>query len=263
MANSTGKNVLISGGTSGINLGIAKVLAAGGANVAVFGRDPEKAAAAASAIDAEGSGQTLGLAADVRDYDAVAELVRQTAEQLGPLDLVVAGAAGNFPAPVIDIKPKGFKAVVDIDLLGTYHVFWAAFEHLRKPGASLIAITAPQAEVPMAFQAHVCAAKAGVNMLVKCLALEWGAAGVRVNAVSPGPIDGTEGMSRLAPTQALRDKYQAATALKRFGQPEDIGRFIRFLMSEDAAYATGGIYPVDGGMQLGDATQDCLTSMRK
>ncbi|MFK7957874.1 MAG: SDR family oxidoreductase [Lysobacterales bacterium] len=253
------KNVLISGGTSGINLGIAKVLAGAGANVAVFGRDPDKAATAAEAIDGCGSGQTLGLAADVRDFDAVDELVGRVSDSFGPLDVVIAGAAGNFPAPAIGIKPKGFKSVVDIDLLGTYHVFWAAFEKLRKPGASLVAITAPQAEQPMAFQAHVCAAKAGINMLVKCLALEWGAAGVRVNAVSPGPIDGTEGMARLAPTEALREQYLQATPLKRFGTPEDIGRFIAFLVSDGASYATGGIYPVDGGMQLGDATQDCLT----
>ena len=111
----------------------------------------------------------------------------------------------------------------------------------------------------MAFQAHVCAAKAGINMLVKCLALEWGAAGVRVNAVSPGPIDGTEGMARLAPTEALREHYRQATPLKRFGTPQDIGRFIEFLVSDGAGYATGGIYPVDGGMRLGDASQDCLT----
>ena len=139
-----GKNALISGGTSGINLGIAKVLAAQGANVAVFGRNPEKAEAAAAEVDASGPGSAHALAADVRDADAIAELVGTVAETLGGLDIVIAGAAGNFPAPAIDITPKGFKTVVDIDLLGTYNVFWNSFAHLTKPGASLIAITAPR-----------------------------------------------------------------------------------------------------------------------
>ncbi len=260
MSSFKGRNALISGGTSGINLGIAKVLSAAGANVSVFGRDPDKSKAAADEIAAAGSSLTLGLAADVRDPEAVAAVIGQTAEAWGPLDIVVAGAAGNFPAPAIDIKPKGFKAVVDIDLLGTYNLFWSAFEHLRKPGASLIAITAPQATRPWPMQAHVCAAKAGINMLVKCLALEWGPAGIRVNAISPGPIEGTEGMARLAPTPDIAEAHKRRLALKRWGRAEEIGRLTAFLCSPEADYITGGVYPCDGGSDLGDATTDCLTS---
>src|SRR6185295_16943320 len=110
------------------------------------------------------------------------------------------GAAGNFVAPALGMSANGFKTVVDIDLMGTFHVFRASFAFLRRPGASLIAITAPQAVRPSMFQAHVCSAKAGINMLTKCLAMEWGPAGVRVNAISPGPIADTEGMRRLAPS---------------------------------------------------------------
>ena len=216
--NTTAQNVLISGGTSGINLGIAEVFAAAGANVSVFGRDPNKARQAAQRIEAAGAGAALGLAADVREPDAVARVIEQTVKAWGELDVVIAGAAGNFPAPAIDISPKGFKTVVDIDLLGTYNVFRLAFDHLRKPGASLIAITAPQATRPWPMQAHVGAAKAGVNMLVQCLALEWGAAGVRVNAISPGPIADTEGMARLAPdclTLFLHQIHERIKGLQR------------------------------------------------
>lgn len=258
-----GKNALISGGTSGINLGIAKVLAAQGANVAVFGRNPEKAEAAAAEIGASGPGSAHALAADVRDADAIAELVGKAAETLGSLDIVIAGAAGNFPAPAIDITPKGFKTVVDIDLLGTYNVFWNSFAHLTKPGASLIAITAPQATQVWPMQSHVCAAKAGVNMLVRALALEWGPAGIRVNAISPGPIDGTEGMDRLAPNEKIRESYMRKLALKRFGTPEEIGLLAAWLSSDEARYMTGVICPCDGGTDLGDASADCLTSRRK
>lgn len=256
------RNVLISGGTSGINLGIAKAFAAQGDNVAVFGRDPQKSAGAADAIGGCGDGATLGLAADVREPRAVAALIGEVTDAWGALDVVIAGAAGNFPAPAIDIVPKGFKAVVDIDLLGTYNVFWSAFEHLRKPGASLIAITAPQAVQVWPMQAHVCAAKAGVNMLCKCLALEWGPAGIRVNAISPGPIDGTEGVARLAPTQAHRDAVEKKLALKRMGTPEDVAQMALFLASDAASYVTGGIHNCDGGTDLGDASTDCLTPQR-
>lgn len=259
----SGRNALISGGTSGINLGIAKVLSEAGVNVAVFGRDAEKASAAAREIGGVGSGNALGLAADVRDSDAVAEVIAKATETFGTLDIVIAGAAGNFPAPAIDISPKGFKTVVDIDLLGTYNVFWSAFEHLRKPGASLIAITAPQATQVWPMQAHVCAAKAGVNMLVRSLALEWGPAGVRVNAISPGPIDDTEGMARLAPTESIREHFRKRLALRRFGAADEIGRLAAFLSSPDADYITGTIIACDGGTDLGDASTDCLTSRRR
>lgn len=258
-----GKNVLISGGTSGINLGIAKVFAGLAANVAVFGRDQEKAKSAAAEIDRAGPGQTVALTADVRNAEAVASLIAEVREHFGPLDVVIAGAAGNFAAPAIDISPNGFKAVVDIDLLGTYNVFWSAFSRLRKSAASLIAITAPQAELPMPFQSHVCAAKAGINMLIKCLALEWGPAGVRVNGISPGPTAGTVGVDRLAPTEKDKAAVVRRMALQRFGEASEIGELAAYLSSSAAGYITGGIANCDGGMVLGDASVDCLTTQRR
>ncbi len=110
----------------------------------------------------------------MRNFDAVQTLFSRATEQLGPPDVVIAGAAGNFMAHAVSISANGFKTVVDIDLLGTYYVFRAGFDVVRKPGGSLIAITAPQAVQPLPQQVHVCAAKAGVNMVVKVLAMEWG-----------------------------------------------------------------------------------------
>ncbi len=258
----SGKTALISGGTSGINMEIAKTFVALGGNVAVFGRDPEKAQRAVDEIDAAGPGRAIGLAADVRVPDAVNEVIQATVNTFGPLDTVIAGAAGNFPAPAIDISPKGFKTVVDIDLLGTYHVFHGSFPHLRKPGASLIAITAGQAVNAMPFQAHVCAAKAGINMLIKCLALEWGPAGIRVNGISPGPIADTEGMARLAPTPEAEKALTDRIPLRRYGTKTEIGQLAAFLCSDAAAYISGSIYNCDGASELGDASADCLTSWR-
>lgn len=250
------RTVFISGGTSGINLGIAKAFATSGDSVMVFGRDPEKAKAAAAEIGSGAAGKVLGASADVRDYAAVADLFARSAAQLGPADVIIAGAAGNFMAPALSISANGFKTVVDIDLMGSFNVFRAGFDVARKPGASMIAITAPQAAQPMAQQVHVCAAKAGVNMVVKVLAMEWGPAGIRVNAISPGPIAGTEGVERMAPTAEEKAAWIQHTALRRLGTREDIAAAALFLASDAADYVTGTIFDCDGGMSLGDASGD-------
>lgn len=250
-----GRVVFISGGTSGINLGIARGFAALGHKVLVFGRDAAKAQSAAESIRAPG-GVAIGGSADVRDFGAVQTLFGSASQQLGRPDVVIAGAAGNFVAPAVGISPNGFKSVVDIDLLGTYNVFRAAYDVVLKPGACLIAITAPQAAQPLPGQVHVCAAKAGVNMVVKVLAMEWGQVGIRVNAISPGPISGTEGVERMAPTAADKALWNDRIALRRFGVVEDIAQAALFLSSPAASYITGTILDCDGGMRLGDASGD-------
>jgi NAD(P)-dependent dehydrogenase (short-subunit alcohol dehydrogenase family) len=244
-----GKVAFIAGGTSGINLGIAKRMAELGAKVAVAGRDPEKAQRAAAEI---GQG-AAGYSTDVRDYSATRAVIEQIHTAWGPLDIVVAGAAGNFLAPAAGLSANGFKTVVDIDLLGTFNTFRAAYDLLRKPGASLIAITAGQAVNPTMMQIHACAAKAGVNQVIRVLAMEWGPEGVRVNGISPGPIAGTEGMARLAPTEEITKSITGRIALRRFGEINEVAESAVFLSSDSAAYVTGLILDCDGGSQLGDA----------
>ena len=244
-----GKDVFVAGGTSGINLGIARRFAALGAKVAVLGRNPEKAANAAAEIGHE----AIGLTADVRDYGAVVAAMTQVRDRFGPLDVVVSGAAGNFLAPVLGMSANAFKTVVDIDLLGTFNVFRGCHDLLAE-NASLIAITAGQAVNPMQLQAHACAAKAGINQLVRVLALEWGPK-VRVNGISPGPIEGTEGMARLAPDPATKQKHFERIAMKRWGFIDEIAEGAVFLCSDAAKYVTGAIIDIDGGSSLGDATQ--------
>ena len=243
-----GRCAFVAGGTSGINLGIAKRLAELGARVAVAGRDPQKAAAAAQAI---GPG-ALGLSCDVREYPLIQAAIETTAGSFGSLDIVISGAAGNFLAPAAGMSANAFRTVVDIDLNGTFNVFRAAYDLLRKPGASLIAISAAQAVTPVMLQAHACAAKAGIDQLVRVLAMEWGPSGVRVNALSPGPIAGTEGMARLAPTEQAVAEKTARIALRRFGTIEEIADCAVFLCM--AGYMTGTTLECDGGSRLGDAS---------
>jgi len=241
------RNVLVFGGTSGINLGIAEAYAKCGATVGVVGRNPEKAEAARQAVAAHG-GDAFCYSADVRDYEAVSGVYKSFVNDAGgSIDILVSGAAGNFPAPALGMSPNGFKSVIDIDLMGTFHVLRAGFEHLTQPGASIINISAPQANIAMPLQSHVCAAKAGVDMITRTLAIEWGPMGLRVNSVIPGPIDGTEGMARLAPTEKMRNAVEKAVPLQRMGTLGDVADVCLFLASDAARYVTGVILPADGG----------------
>lgn len=249
-----GKTAYVAGASSGINLGIAKRFKAAGANVVIISRSEEKIAAAAKEV---GDG-CIGIAADVRDYAAIEASLKRTHDAFGDIDIVLSGAAGNFVAPALGMSANGFKTVVDIDLIGTFNVLRASFEFLRRPGASLISITAGQAERASLYQAHVCAAKAGINMLTKCLALEWGPAGVRVNAISPGPIAETEGMARLAPTDEAETRVKSRNPMRRYGLKDEIADMAIFLSSPQAAYVNGAIIPVDGGSGAGDASGNAL-----
>jgi NAD(P)-dependent dehydrogenase (short-subunit alcohol dehydrogenase family) len=262
-----GKHVFVAGGSSGINLGVAHRFAEQGAKVAICSRSADRIELAVEGLQEHG-GQTLGIPADVRDYAQVETALKAARDVFGPIDVLISGAAGNFVAPALGMSANGFKTVVDIDLLGTFHVFRAGYDLLTRPGASLIAISAPQAVHPYAYQAHVCAAKAGIDMLVRTLAIEWGPEGVRVNSIIPGPIEDTEGMERLAPTPEAKRKATEGTPLRRYGQKREIGDAALFLSSSMAAYVTGVNLPVDGGAvlmgssRLGEAMADAFAHMQ-
>ncbi|HSH41399.1 MAG TPA: SDR family oxidoreductase [Arenicellales bacterium] len=261
----TGKTVFVAGGTSGINLGIAEGFARAGARLAVLSRSQDKVDAAVAQLSSFGQ-SCFGHAADVRDYAAVEEAFTRAGEELGGIDVLVSGAAGNFPAAALDMSPNGFKAVVDIDLIGSYHVLRAAYPALRRPGACVINISAPQAFVAAPLQSHVCAAKAGVDMLTRVLALEWGESGVRVNSIVPGPIKGTEGMARLAPSEELERAVTESVPLKRMGEKQDVANLALALASPLGEYVNGAVIPVDGGWSLtgfGDMMGDLANVYRQ
>ena len=244
-----GKVAFITGGGSGINLRIAQRFAAQGARLGLMGRKQDKLDQACQSIHSSG-GSAIGIAGDVRLYEECQNALRRTRERFGEIDILVCGAAGNFPAPVLGMSANGFKAVIDIDLVGTFNTCRAAYEHLRKPGASVISISATHAFVPIAHQSHVCAAKAGIDIFSKTLAIEWAAAGVRVNVITPGPVDDTEGMRRLAPTEDIRRQAIASVPLGRFASKDDIADLALFLSSDAASYITGAICVCDGGQSL-------------
>ncbi|NRR33560.1 SDR family oxidoreductase [Oxalobacteraceae bacterium] len=261
-----GKAAFITGGGSGINQCIAERYAAAGAAVAIVGRDLAKAERAAAHIVALG-GQAIGLSADVRDYDQVRAAMAQTHKRFGRLDIVVAGAAGNFVANAKDMSAKGFRTVVDIDLVGSFNTAHAAYDYLSKPGGLVVAISAVQGSMPMRTQSHVCAAKAGVDMLMRSLAIEWGSVGIRCVGIAPGPVGDTEGMRRLAPDgERSWERLLRHIPAGRAGQREEIAALALFLASGAADYINGVVLPIDGGQtavgsyEFGAMLQDSLQS---
>ncbi|MFV0512199.1 MAG: SDR family oxidoreductase [Jhaorihella sp.] len=244
----SGRTVIVIGGTSGINRGIALEFARHGARVAVASRSPEKVDDTVAALKAAGAAKALGAAFDVRDAGAVADGLAAFHGAMGDFDVLVSGAAGNFPALTAEMSVNAFRTVIEIDLLGTVHVMKAAYRFLKRPGASVINISAPQSYLPYEGQAHVCAAKAGVDQITRTLSLEWGPEGIRINSVVPGFIDGTEGAERLAPTEKARAGVLADIPLGRLGSLADMANICLFLGSDLAGYISGTVIAVDGAL---------------
>lgn len=244
-----GRVALVTGGATGIGLEICHVLAQHGASVAMMSRKVENLRSACDELRAEGL-EVIHRVADVRDADAVASAVDSIIDELGPIDLLVNNAAGNFPAPMTSISPNGFKAVVDIDLLGTYNVSRAVFDaSMRERGGDIVNISAPFEQKGVAMQAHVAAAKAGVDSLTRTCAVEWGPYGIRVNAVAPGSIASTEGVRRFA--AAVRDgDERAVNPLGRDGHGTDVAHMVLFLCSPAARLVSGQVIAVDAAASV-------------
>ncbi len=242
-----GHVAVITGGATGICKGIARAYATLGCDVVITSRKQEALDATAAELSAASGREVLGLAADVRDPAAIADVVSRAAARFGKVDTLINGAAGNFLAPAAALSPNGFRTVIEIDLLGTFHACKAAFEALRTAGDALVLnISATLHYHGTPLQIHASAAKAGVDAVTRNLAVEWGQFGIRVNAIAPGPIDDTEGMRKLAPG-GMKEKAIGAIPLRRFGTVDEIAAAAVWLRSHGAAYVNGAIIVVDGG----------------
>lgn len=244
----SGRVAFVTGGGTGITGGVARALAESGARVALVSRKLEHLEPAALKIN-EAGGEALAVVADVRQPEEVERAIAETIERFGQLDILVNGAAGNFLCAAEELSPNGFGTVVDIDLKGTFNVCRAAFAELKKNGGSILNISATLHYGGTPYQLHVSAAKAGVDALTRNLAVEWGKQGIRVNAIAPGPIEDTEGMSRLVP-EPVKEKLKRRIPLGRFGRIRDIEQAAIFLCSDAASFINGAVLIVDGGQWL-------------
>lgn len=245
-----GKVAFVTGGGSGICKGIARAYMQHGARCVIMGRKADRLHDAAKELEGETGKECLACPGDVRKPEDVEAAIDATLARFGKLDILINGAAGNFLAPAAQLSYNAFRTVVEIDTVGTFNVTRAAFhKHLRDHGGCVINISATLYYGATPLQTHASAAKAAVDSMTRSLALEWGQLGIRVNSIAPGPIDETEGLTRLAPP-GFREKITTGVPLKRLGTIGDIADCALFLASDAASYITGAIIVVDGGSWL-------------
>ena len=245
-----GKVAFVTGGGSGIGKAIVQRFLEHGADAVIASRNKERLEAAAAELSAATGRRCLAVQADVREPAEIEAAFDQALQAFGRVDVLVNNAAGNFLAPAAALSYKGFATVHAIDTLGTFNVSKAAFaKWMKSHGGVIINISATLQYTGTPFQVHAGSAKAAIDAMTRHLAVEWGPARIRVNAIAPGPIDDTEGMKRLAPGD-MKAKFEKQIPLGRFGHADEIAQMALFLASDAASYATGAVFVVDGGAWL-------------
>ncbi|CAN3374653.1 hypothetical protein DIURU_000049 [Diutina rugosa] len=246
-----GKVVFVTGGAGTICRVQTEAMVLLGADAAIIGRNVAKTESAAKEIAQLRPGaKVIGIGAvDVREVQQLKDAADRTVRELGRIDFVIAGAAGNFLSDFNHLSSNAFKSVVSIDLLGSYNTVKATFDELRKNKGAILFVSATLHYYGVPFQLHVGAAKAGVDALSNALAVELGPLGIRSNCIAPGFIDGTEGFARLAPpAEDGAPGMESKVPLQRFGTTKDIAESTVYLFSPAADYVTGTIQIVDGGI---------------
>ena len=243
-----GKVALVTGAATGIGKAIALRLAQEGADVAVnyfsAAQNPDE-----EVKQIEGLGdRAISVMADVSKSDQVEAMIAQTIQQLGGIHILVNNAGIEKPTPILDLDEKLWDAMLNVDLKGAFLCTQAAGKWMRdNGGGSIINISSVHEEIPMVGNAAYCAAKGGLMMFMRTIAVELAPYNIRVNNIGPGAIDtpiNAATMADPAKTEALRNSIP----LKRIGSPEDVAGLAAFLCSDDASYVTGSSYFIDGGL---------------
>lgn len=245
------KVVLITGGGTGIGRDLAVAFGKVKAHVVVAARREEPLQETVRRVEEAGGTGSYYLL-DIRDEDKVEAVVKEIFEKEGDLDVLVNNAGGNFVSPAVAMSAKGFRTVIDINLTGTFLMSRAVGQRWLSSGKKgrIINMSATNAENGSPFMAHSGASKAGINSLTETLAVEWGAAGITVNAILPGPVR-TEGSDeRLWTDEGTVKKLESRIPLGRFARPEDISPLVLFLASDAGAFITGSLLTIDGGDRL-------------
>ncbi len=246
-----GKTAWITGGGTGLGRAMALRFGELGARVALSGRREEPLQQTAEAIGASG-GRAGWASCDVRDPEAVDQALQRITEELGPVDILVNNAAGNFLCPSEELSPNAFAAVVGIVLHGTWHCTQAAAKRWiadKRPG-TVLNIATTYAWTGSAFVLPSACAKAGVVALTRSLAVEWARHRIRLNAIAPGPIPTEGAFSRLLPSEEMAESRRQKIPAGRFGTPEELAELAAFLVSDASDWMRGEVVTLDGGEWL-------------
>jgi citronellol/citronellal dehydrogenase len=244
-----GQVIIVTGGGTGIGRAIAHELASLGATVALGARKPERCEAVKAEIDA-GGGRALAGACNIRDRDSAQTFVHTVLDTYGRIDGLVNNAGGQFISPAQYISPKGWHAVIETNLTGTWNMTQLVQQaYLEAHGGAVVSITMENAR-GYPGMAHSGAARAGVENLTRSLAVEWARFGIRVNAVAPGLIDSSGLQNYPEAIQEQLPEFRKAIPAKRFGTEGEIAAAVTFLLSPAASYITGQTLWVDGGHSL-------------
>jgi 3-oxoacyl-[acyl-carrier protein] reductase len=242
-----GRTALVTGGTRGIGNAIAARLLDTGATVVITGRDAGAAAKAAEVL-AAGGGACHGIGLDVSDFDAVQEGLKATGREVGGFDILVNNAGITRDDVLLRMKEADWDAVLSTNLKGAFACAKAVIRDMvKKRWGRIVNITSIVGAMGNPGQANYVAAKAGLVGLTKTLAREYATRGITANAIAPGFIE-TDMTRALEP--AARDALLAQIPMERFGAPEDVAAATAFLASDEAAYVTGQVIHVNGGMLM-------------
>jgi NAD(P)-dependent dehydrogenase (short-subunit alcohol dehydrogenase family) len=240
------KRILITGGGTGLGKGMAARFLELGTKVYICGRREEVLKATADELKTKGP--IRAIPCDVRSLEAVEQMIESIWKE-GALDILVNNAAGNFIARTEELSPRAWESVINIVLMGTLHCTlacgrrWLAAKH---PG-TVLSISATYAPVGSAYVVPSAVSKAGVEALMRSLAVEWGNRGIRMNAIAPGPIPTQGAFSRLLPHSGLEAVALDRNPLHRFGTIEELANVAAFLVSDGSGYINGEVIRMDGG----------------
>ena len=242
-----GQVVLVSGAGTGLGKAIAYQFGRLGAKVVICGRKPEPLERTAQGMRRLGI-DCLIHPMTIRDPEQVAALFEAAWTRYGRLDVLVNNAGGQFPQPAIDFSIKGWNAVIDTNLNGTWYMMQAAAQRWRdaaSPGCIVNIVAVVERRMPGV--AHTCAARAGVIYLSKTLGVEWAPLRIRVNNVAPG-VTATEGMN-VYPEEA-RAEFRRANPMMKFGDAQDVADACCYLAGPSGKFITGEVIALDGGFQM-------------
>ena len=245
------KSIIVTGGGTGLGKSMATRFAELGANLVITSRRQEVIDKTAEELRDHG-GKVLAIACDVRDPEQVNEMVSQTVDEFGKIDILLNNAAGNFISPTEDLSPNAFKTIVDIVLNGTFNCTQAAGKVMReKEGGVILNIVTTYAWTGSGYVVPSASAKAGVLAMTRSLAVEWAKYGIRTLAIAPGPFPTKGAWSRLAPPGlGIEKKMRNRVPLKRVGEHIELANLASYLVSDQAAYINGEVVTIDGGEWL-------------